>query len=308
MRLPDALRHAARYHLRALPPTAIGLGLAGAGVWYGLDGGTTLASLPASGRFVPTAALVGVGAVVAAVGRTAVRLDSTAGLTAERVADEASLDDDDLRETVALATERAVADSVEGATADVEARVTAAVERAVADGDTEAAGRSPRPSASTPNPAESSAGTDALADATRRASERVESYLATDEADGPGEATVDEFRQLAEGARVLDDSDDAAATRTLVETDGRTPEREAEATPDSGAAEAADVAETPEAVDAAGTAGTAGTTGTAGDGAEILDADPSDPDLPDGGDTDDAEILGDGEMVFGTEVRDPDET
>jgi hypothetical protein len=323
MRLRDAVRRAAGYHLRALPPTAVGLGLAGAGVWYGFGGGTSLAAVTAA-RLAPAAVLVGLGVAVAVVGRAAVRLDANAAAVAGRL-DEAGIDEDDLRETVAIATERAVADSIDGATAEIEARVTDAVADAVAgDGggrtealsSADAAARSdPRtpgtstdtsapldsstsadaPSSTGPAPAPDSSladaldaradEPDALADATRRASERVESYLESEDAD------VGEFRQLAEGAAVLDDSEpDGAdgADRDVVRTDGPAAARPAD--------------------DAAHTA--VEETESAGDGAEILHDDPTDPDLPDGDtDGDDAEILDDGtEMVFGDDVRDPEGT
>ncbi|SFR47049.1 hypothetical protein SAMN04487947_1805 [Halogeometricum rufum] len=325
MRLRDAVRRAAGYHLRALPPTAVGLGLAGAGVWYGLDGGNSLAAVTTA-RLAPAAVLAGLGVAVAAVGRTAVRLDANAAAVARRL-DGSGIDEDDLRETVAIATERAVADSIDGATAEIEARVSDAVMDAVA-GDDEAsspsASPSPSPSAS-PSPSPSSSSptdpsppaepasapqspsddasptddassvadaldahadeSDALADATRRASERVESYLESEDAD------AGEFRQLAEGAAVLDDSESAdadGADRAVVRTDGPS---DAERTDEADGV-------------------SPGEAETAGDGAEILDDDPADPDLPDGDtETDDAEILDDDtEMVFGDDVRDPDET
>lgn len=303
MRLRDALGRATEYHLRALPPTVVGLGLVGAGVWYGLDGGA--ASAVTTARLATAAALAAVGVAVTAVGRTAVRLDATASAVEDRI-DGSGVDEDDLRETVALAAERAVADSVDGATAEITARVVEAVE--------ETAGSGPAANGGANAPGEPTEGeppgpradvldarseeSDALADATRRASERVESYLDADAADDVGE-----FRQLAEGAAVLDEGESAGdddADRAVVRTDRPTEaatDDDFETTTggeDSGAqADGTPVGETP----------------VTGDGAEILDDDPDDPDLPDGGGTDDAEILdGDTEMVFGSDVRDPEES
>jgi hypothetical protein len=297
MRLRDAVRRAAGYHLRALPPTAVGLGLVGAGVWYGLAGETSLAAVTTA-RLAPAAALAGLGVVVAAVGRTAVRLDANAAAVARRL-DGSGIDEDDLRETVAIATERAVADSIDGATAEIEARVTEAVADAVAgDGggrDDALASPSTEPASASESSSDDASSLadaldahadepDALADATRRASERVESYLESEDAD------VGEFRQLAEGAAVLDGSESAdadGADRAVVRTDGPSDAaRTDDARPPGGEAE------------------------SPGDGAEILDDDPADPDLPDGDtERDDAEILDDDtEMVFGDDVRDPDET
>ncbi|QIB74121.1 hypothetical protein GL213_09135 [Halogeometricum borinquense] len=308
MRLRDALRRAASYQLRALPPTVIGLGLVGAGVWYGLNGGTTLATATAT-RLVPAVVLAGVGLGVTAVGRTAVRLDANAAAVSDRL-DGSSIDEDDLRETVVLATERAVADSIDGATAEIEARVTDAVEEAVANS-TKSEGKSevasPTDPASRADILDSnSAEPDALADATRRASERVESYLESEDAD------VGDFRQLAEGATVLDESDSGTSDtpdRAVVKTDGQaeTSSNEAAEMPGANETETRN-----QAAEAPGTESVGATKDdesvAAGDGAEIIDDNPADPDLPDGGNTDDAEIIdADTEMVFGSDVKDPDD-
>jgi hypothetical protein len=150
MRPRVALRRAVRYHLRASVPTAVGAGIAGAGLWYGLLGGTgtTLspAGVVASGRAVPAVLLVCLGVVVAAVGRTAVRLATTADVVAAEVeaarADEDGFDADDVRETVSLAVEHAVADAMDAASDDLTGTVGAAVSRALSESidDTRAAG------------------------------------------------------------------------------------------------------------------------------------------------------------------------
>jgi hypothetical protein len=192
MRTRDALRRAVGYHLRAAVPTAAGLGIAGAGLWYGVAGGTPLRpdSLLASGRVGPVVVAAGVGVAVAAVGRTATRLDATAALVADELdadADEADVDVDELREDLAVAVRQAVADSHELTAADLESLVERTVERAVAD----AAERRPDRSASVDAAFADEAldegefaRTDAadsrpdpLAEASERANERVESFL-----------------------------------------------------------------------------------------------------------------------------------
>ncbi|ELZ26066.1 hypothetical protein C474_20236 [Halogeometricum pallidum JCM 14848] len=275
MRLRDAVRRAVGYHLGAVPPTLAGLGIAGAGVWYGVGAGASASALVGSGRLAPTLGFVLVGTAVAAVGRTAVRIDATAAAVSDRLGGGDSLDQDDLRETVAIATDRAVAASFEGAAAEIEARVVDAVDRAAAESEPSPDARpdsnhgdgvsradaASRADALDAFAASDPSGPNSLADATRRASERVESYLA--------EGDAGAFRGLAEGA-------DGVASAA---SDGAT---------SAGAAPA--------------------------DGAEILDGDRSEGGLPDGtAGGDDAVIIdGDGEeaegneMVFGGDVRDPE--
>ncbi|MDS0292899.1 hypothetical protein [Halogeometricum luteum] len=298
MRPRDAVRRAAGYHLRALPPTLAGLAVAGTGVWYGVGAGAgaSAATLAAGGRLVPAAGLVLVGTAVAAVGRTAVRIDATAAAVSE-AAGEGALDEDDLRQTVAIATDRAVAASFEGAAAEIEARVVDAVDRAASETDPSpdarartdsGGGDAPRADALGAFAASDRAEPNALADAIRRASERVESYLAAEDGDGDAAA----FRGLAEGAAVLDDESD-----------------------DAGGDAESGVPGVPVASEDAAPA----------DGAEILDGDRSGGGLPDGtGRGDDAVIIDGpdvgadadtnadadaddgGEMVFGGAVRDPE--
>lgn len=316
MRPRDAVRRAVGYHLRALPPTLAGLGIAGAGVWYGAGAGTSATALAASGRLAPTVGLLLVGTAVTAVGRTAVRIDATAAAVCDAAGDSGGLDEDDLRETVAIATDRAVAASFDGAAAEIEARVVDAVDRAGSEtgpapdartgsdrGDS--AARADAPDAFAPSrPSE----TNALADATRRASERVESYLADGDAG--------EFRGLAEGAVVLDDEVGGASDGV----DGGAPAASEETAPEGAAtADAAAEASATEASAAAETAERSERPGDAGeaarsDGAEILDGDRSAAGPPDGTAGDDDAVIIDGddaaadgnEMVFGGDVRDPE--
>lgn len=293
MRLRDAVRRAVGYHLRALPPTLAGLGIVGAGVWYGVGTGGSASALVGSGRLAPTLGLVLIGTAVAAVGRTAVRIDATAAAVSDRLGEGDSLDQDDLRETIAIATDRAVAASFEGAASEIEARVVDAVDRADAESEPSPDARAKsdhgdavsRTDALDAFAASDPSGPNALADATRRASERVESYLAEEETGA--------FRGLAEGAAVLDD-----------DGDGDT-ESESEAKGVDGTASASD--------DVTSTSAGA----APADGAEILNGDRSEGGLPDGtAGADDAVIIdGDGEdasdadrneMVFGGDVRDPE--
>lgn len=305
MRPRDAVRTAARYHLRAFVPTAVGVGLAGVGLWYGLRGGTPLSvtALAASERAVPAALLVGVGVLVAAFGRTAARLTTAADLVAVEVEDARDgdgIDPDDLRETVSLAVQHAVADTMDVASDEITENVEDAVSKALDErggaettdstrrvvdptGEREvrslddSASSADRPSAGNVNgdvpadgavadpladrPRDDEEARNPLAEASRRASERMESLLDEEESEFPAEA-----------------SPDAPAER------GSTPES---------------------------------------DGAEILtggDGDAEESQLPDGSAADDAEIIdedrdagaanegaeadADDGMVFGTELKD----
>ncbi|SFG13557.1 hypothetical protein SAMN04488063_1531 [Halopelagius inordinatus] len=300
MRPRDAVRTAARYHLRAFVPTAAGVGLVGIGLWYGLPSGdgTPLSptALAGSERAVPALALVGVGLFVVAFGRTVARATTAADLVAAEVesARDEGIDPDDLRETVSLAVQHSVADTMDVASDQIESNVQAAVENALDDGDDEsddatrrvvdptgerevrdisvedvdgrpAAGRrahsdgdspddaSREDALATPGEATPSDGEDdenPLAEASRRASERMESLLADDESEFPAETPKTE----SDGAEIL--TDDAESTL-----------------PD----------------------------GTAADDAEILGGD-----RRDGEETaaDDGDDESDAEMVFGTDLKD----
>ncbi|MFC6825618.1 hypothetical protein [Halopelagius fulvigenes] len=258
MRPRDAVRSAARYHLRAFVPTAVGVGLAGVGLWFGLRGGGTLSptALAASGRVVPTALLVGVGLLVAAFGRTAARLAATADLVAVEVEDarggDDGIDPDDLRETVSLAVQHAVADTMDVASDQIEENVEDAVSRALAErggsgaadsvrkvvdptgerevrelderppsadrpsagsvnGDVTADGPPADPLAERPRGDEETH--DPLSEASRRASERMQSLLDDDNSEFPAEASPD---APADGAEILtDDGDDGGEESRL---------------------------------------------------------------------------------------------
>lgn len=303
MRPRDAVRTAARYHLRAFVPTAVGVGLAGIGLWYGLPPGDgallSPTALAGSERAVPALALVGVGLFVAAFGRTAARATTTANLVAAEVesARDEGIDPDDLRETVSLAVQHSVADTMDVASDQIESNVEAAVEKALEGGDDEsddavrrvvdpagerevrdisvedvdgrpAAGRRTHSDGDSPDdasredalsdprettPSDGDADENPLEEASRRASERMESLLADDESEFPAETPKTE----SDGAEIL--TDDADSTL-----------------PD----------------------------GTAPDDAEILDGDRQDGGETAADDGNDGDDESDAEMMFGTDLKD----
>jgi hypothetical protein len=226
MRSRDALRRAVGYHLRAFVPTVAGLGVAGAGLWYGFVGAASLrpSALLASGRALPVAAAVGVGVALAAVGRTATRLDATAGVVADEVdaVETAEVDVDELREDLAVAVRQAVADSHELTAADLESLVETTVDRAVADAVSD---RRPDRRASVDATFADDAldegefarhddgrsGPDPLAEASERANDRVESFLHgadTDDAETVGEHEAGDG-EMVFGAEIEDPDDES---------------------------------------------------------------------------------------------------
>ncbi|RDI70571.1 hypothetical protein [Halopelagius longus] len=323
MRPRDAVRSAARYHLRAFVPTVVGVGLAGVGLWYGLRGGGTplsVTALAASERAVPAALLVGVGLLVAVFGRTAARLTATADLVAvevEDAQDDDGIDPDDLRETVSLAVQHAVADTMDVASDQIEKNVEDAVSRAieergesgtadptrkvvdptgereVRDLDTQSA--SPDPSSESVDGDVPADGTladplagrsrddeearDPLAEASRQASERMQSLLDGDDSEFPAEASPDAPAERDSTPESDVDERSSSARRTQSD-DG------AEILTDDGAGdEAAEQSQLPD--------------GSTADDAEIIDGDRNA-----GASDEETERDADAGMVFGTDLKD----